>query len=264
MMRRTALALLVSATLLAIAPAHAQAVYAPATDAAYATANDAASRNALDANGAALPNASALQAFPATDADVADLLKPGEFHWLADAAGPGDLVIVVSLAEQRATVYRNNQRVAVTTVSTGMPGRETPTGVYPILVKEKMHHSNLYDNAPMPFMQRLTWDGVALHAGRIPGRPASHGCVRLPKQFAEQLFAITQRGQTVIISDDASVEALLRVGVPDLLAGQIGRRSEGFDAGSAATASADGSAGFVDASSVSYQDQRAEIGGSPK
>jgi lipoprotein-anchoring transpeptidase ErfK/SrfK len=131
-------------------------------------------------------------------------LKPGQFTWTPELAPQGPVVIVVSLPEQRAYVYRNGVRIGVSTVSTGKPGHETPTGVFTILEKRREHYSNLYDNAPMPFMQRLTWDGVALHAGRIPGYPASHGCVRLPHAFSEKLFATTSRGMTVVIADGAS------------------------------------------------------------
>jgi hypothetical protein len=131
-------------------------------------------------------------------------LKPGQFTWTPELAPLGPVVIVVSLPEQRAYVYRNGVRIGVSTVSTGKPGHETPTGVFTILEKRREHYSNLYDNAPMPFMQRLTWDGVALHAGRIPGYPASHGCVRLPHAFSEKLFATTSRGMTVVIADGAS------------------------------------------------------------
>jgi hypothetical protein len=151
-------------------------------------------------------------------------LEPGEFRWLADPATPGQVIIVVSLGEQRAYVHRGNTLIAVTTISSGRPGRDTPTGVYEILQKEKMHHSNLYDDAPMPFMQRLTWEGVALHAGRLPGYPASHGCVRLPAEFARTLYNITEPGEMVVISDDASIVSLLRLGVPDDLAVMVGNR----------------------------------------
>lgn len=154
----------------------------------------------------------------------ADTLAPGEFQWhAAPDTVQGPLVIVVSLGDQRAWVFRNGQRVATSTVSTGKPGKETPTGVFPILAKKRMHHSNLYDAAPMPFMQRLTWDGIALHAGRIPGHPASHGCVRLPKEFARQLFELTARDETVVISPDGSLASLLAVGLPEWQARQVGR-----------------------------------------
>jgi hypothetical protein len=131
-------------------------------------------------------------------------LKPGEYLWMPELAPAGPVVIVISLPEQLAYVYRNGVRIGVSTVSTGKPGYETPTGVFTILQKQREHYSNLYDNAPMPFMQRLTWDGVALHAGRIPGYPASHGCVRLPYAFSEKLFAATSHGMTVVIASEAS------------------------------------------------------------
>ena len=83
-------------------------------------------------------------------------------------------------------------------------GHRTPTGVFKILQKDKNHHSSTYNNAPMPYMNRLTWSGVALHAGQLPGCPASHGCVRLPKEFAELLFDMTKLGITVVIADDKS------------------------------------------------------------
>jgi hypothetical protein len=134
----------------------------------------------------------------------ADGLAPGEFEWTPEVSPQGPMVIVVSLPEQRAHVYRNGVRIGLSTISSGKPGHETPTGVFTILQKRKVHHSNLYNNAPMPFMQRLTWDGVALHAGRIPGHPASHGCVRLPREFAELLFEVTERDMTVVIADEAS------------------------------------------------------------
>ncbi|MFD0740222.1 L,D-transpeptidase family protein [Lysobacter koreensis] len=131
-------------------------------------------------------------------------LEPGAYRWTPEASPVGPLVIVVSLPEQRAHVYRNGIRIGVSTISSGKPGNETPTGVFPILQKREVHHSNLYNNAPMPYMQRLTWDGIALHAGRIPGYPASHGCVRLPKAFAKILFAQTEHGGMVVIADETS------------------------------------------------------------
>ncbi len=140
-------------------------------------------------------NATALQA---------DVLAPGEFVWTPERAAPGQVVIVVSLPEQRAHVYRNGVRIGVSTVSTGTATHPTPTGTFEILQKKRMNYSNLYNNAPMPFMQRLTWDGIALHAGKIPGYPASHGCVRLPLAFAEKLYAETERGMLVVIADEAS------------------------------------------------------------
>lgn len=147
---------------------------------------------------------SAAADMPSRDADDAVVLKPGEFRWTPEASPAGPMVIVVSLPEQRAHVYRNGIRIGISTISTGKPGNDTPTGVFPILQKHEVHHSNLYDGAPMPYMQRLTWDGIALHAGRIPGYPASHGCVRLPKAFAKILFEQTEHGGTVVIADENS------------------------------------------------------------
>jgi hypothetical protein len=136
---------------------------------------------------------------------LADGLAPGEFRWTPELAPDGsDTVVIVSIPEQRAHVYRNGVRIGLSTVSTGKPGHETPTGVFPILQKRKEHYSNLYDSAPMPYMQRLTWDGIALHGGRIPGHPASHGCVRLPKEFARKLFEATGYGTIVVVADYAS------------------------------------------------------------
>lgn len=129
-----------------------------------------------------------------------DGLAPGDFVWLPQLAPSGPMAIVVSLPAQRAYVYRNGVRIGVSTVSTGRPGNDTPPGIYTILEKHREHYSNLYDNAPMPFMQRLSWDGIALHAGAVPGYPASHGCVRLPSAFAEALFADTKPGAVVVIA----------------------------------------------------------------
>jgi hypothetical protein len=129
-----------------------------------------------------------------------DGLKPGDFVWLPQLAPTGPMAIVVSLPAQRAYVYRNGVRIGVSTVSTGQSGHDTPAGIYTILEKRREHYSNLYDNAPMPFMQRLSWDGIALHAGTLPGYPASHGCVRLPAAFAEVLFAETRAGTVVVVA----------------------------------------------------------------
>jgi lipoprotein-anchoring transpeptidase ErfK/SrfK len=141
-------------------------------------------------------------------------LKPGAYDWHPEASPYGAVLVVVSIEDQLAYVYRNGVRIGTTTVSTGRPGYSTPTGVFQILQKKKMHHSNLYDDAPMPFMQRLTWDGVALHAGRIPGRPASHGCVRLPLEFARKLYDVTYHGGTVVVTDAASPATLDLAALP--------------------------------------------------
>jgi hypothetical protein len=132
----------------------------------------------------------------------ASALKPGEFIWDAAAVPSGPIVVVVSLPEQRADVYRNGVRIGVTTVSTGKPGHGTPTGVFMVLQKDKDHHSKTYNNAAMPYAERLTWDGVALHAGGLPGYPSSHGCVHLPSEFARQLFDVSPMGMTVVIANE--------------------------------------------------------------
>lgn len=127
-------------------------------------------------------------------------LTPGEYLWEQDVAA-GPVSVLISIPDQKAYVYRGDSLVAVSTVSTGKEGKDTPTGVFPILQKKQMHHSNLYNNAPMPFMQRLTWDGIAIHAGKNPGFPASHGCIRVPTSFAKKLFAATELGATVEVTD---------------------------------------------------------------
>lgn len=129
-------------------------------------------------------------------------LRPGQYLWHPEVASQGPLVIVVSLDEQRLYVYRNGVAIGYGTISSGRRGHETPTGVFTILQKDRDHRSNKYDNAPMPYMERLTWDGIAMHGGSLPGYPASHGCVRLPHEFAERLFAITRRGDTVVVASD--------------------------------------------------------------
>ena len=132
--------------------------------------------------------------------EAAATLTPGKYLWEEDVAA-GPVSILVSIPDQKAYVYRGEKLVAVSTVSTGKEGNETPVGMFTILQKKEMHHSNLYENAPMPFMQRLTWDGVAIHAGKNPGFPASHGCIRVPASFAKKLFAATQMGATVEVTD---------------------------------------------------------------
>src|SRR5215475_759496 len=128
-----------------------------------------------------------------------DALKKGQFLWMGEAVASGPVVMVVSLNEQRAYVYRNGVLIGATTVSTGRPGHLTPTGVFTVLQKQKEHRSTIYDGAPMPYMERLTWGGVALHAGGLPGYPESHGCVHLPSEFARLLFETTSTGMTVVI-----------------------------------------------------------------
>jgi L,D-transpeptidase catalytic domain len=129
-------------------------------------------------------------------------LKKGEFLWMGEAVTTGPVVMVVSITEQRGYVYRNGILIGATTVSTGRPGHQTPTGVFTVLQKQKEHRSTIYDGAPMPYMERLTWGGVALHAGGLPGYPESHGCIHLPTEFAQQLFDISPSGMTVVIGTE--------------------------------------------------------------
>lgn len=193
--------------------APAQAALAPSASVLLWSATLAASAQTLPP-ATATDRAAAVAAVPTTP--LAEGLKPGQFRWTPQIAPQGPLLIVVDLSAQLAYVYRNGVRIGLSTISSGKPGYETPTGVFTILQKDRKHHSNKYDNAPMPFMQRLTWDGIALHAGRLPGRPASHGCVRLPYAFSEALFAVTRTGMTVIVADGAI--AAPEPGAPDLFA----------------------------------------------
>jgi L,D-transpeptidase catalytic domain len=109
------------------------------------------------------------------------------------------LMAIVALGSQRITIYDAEGWILRAPISSGQPGYETPAGVYSVIQKEAEHYSNLYDDASMPFMQRITWSGIALHAGHLPGYAASHGCVRMPYDFAEQLFDMTKLGMRVIV-----------------------------------------------------------------
>jgi lipoprotein-anchoring transpeptidase ErfK/SrfK len=112
----------------------------------------------------------------------------------------GPLVIVVSIDRQKVTVYDNNGVFAQSPVSTGMKGHSTPMGVFSVIQKHRFHHSNIYSGAPMPYMQRITWSGVAMHAGVLPGYPASHGCIRMPMAFAVKMWNWTKMGARVIVA----------------------------------------------------------------
>ncbi len=128
-------------------------------------------------------------------------LKPGEYWWKPEISPAGPVVALVSIPQQVMHVYRNGILIGRTSVSTGAKGHGTPSGVFTILEKKQTHYSRTYDNAPMPNMQRLTWQGVAMHSGKLPGYPASHGCIRLPYDFSRLLFGITAKGGTVVIGD---------------------------------------------------------------
>ena len=112
----------------------------------------------------------------------------------------GPLQIIISIADQRVSLYDNGTLVARSSVSTGVRRHPTPLGVFSVLEKERWHRSNIYSGAPMPYMQRITWSGIALHAGELPGYPASHGCIRLTNDFAIRLWHLTKRGARVIIA----------------------------------------------------------------
>ncbi len=143
-------------------------------------------------------------------------LHPGQYVWAPEIAPQGPMLLIVNVKTQRAILYRNGVPIGASTVSTGRSGHETPTGIFTILEKQIVHHSSKYDNAPMPFMERLTWQGVALHAGHLPGYPASHGCIRMPAGFAKLLYGLTSLGMTVVI---ANVPAAPRVApAPGILA----------------------------------------------
>ena len=151
-------------------------------------------------------------------------LAEGQWVWEPAAAPAGPIVVVVALDEQRTFVYRNGVLIGYASSSTGKAGYETPTGVFVTLQKDATHRSSTYNNAPMPFQQRLTWGGVALHAGGLPGYPSSHGCVHLPSAFAQALFEVSPMGMTVVVADEKtaplSVARPLPVATVDPATGQ--------------------------------------------
>ena len=179
-MKKLALAL-AAASALALAPA-APALASLETPEAKAEAADAAMMARLDME----------EVFGSKE------LKPGQYLWRKGSFS-GEPSVVVSLTDQLAYLYRGDQLVAVSTVSTGTDENPTPKGIFTVLAKKPMHRSIKYDNAPMPFMQRIDDYGVALHAGHLPGYPAIHGCIRLPSEFAKRLYSVTDLGATVMI-----------------------------------------------------------------
>jgi len=128
-------------------------------------------------------------------------MKPGEYWWHPEISPSGPLMILVSIPKQMMHVYRNGILIGRSTISSGSKGHATPGGVFSILEKKQEHYSKKYDNAPMPNMQRLTWTGIAMHSGALPGYAASHGCIRLPYDFSQLLFSVTSQGGTVVIGD---------------------------------------------------------------
>jgi hypothetical protein len=129
-----------------------------------------------------------------------DSLKKGEFTWAPQLAPQGPILVTVSLDEQMAYTYRNGVLIGVATTSTGKKGHETPTGVFHTLMKDAKHRSSKYNNAAMPYTQKFTEYGVALHAGGLPGYPSSHGCVHLPSEYARLLFNEAPMGMTVVVT----------------------------------------------------------------
>ncbi|WP_172838519.1 L,D-transpeptidase family protein [Stappia sp. ES.058] len=179
--------------------------------------SDRRHRRAFAMRGAVLGMAMALAATPVMARDTKPL-EPlaGE----TANAGPAMLAeapvqILVSLKDQTLDVYRGTQLVESTRISSGKRGYGTPTGIFSILEKRRRHFSNLYNDAPMPYMQRLTWSGIALHEGRVPNYPASHGCIRLPRGFARDLFGRTERGGHVIVTRERTrPEGILHAALP--------------------------------------------------
>src|SRR3954451_7909588 len=199
--------------------------------------------------------------------DVAPELKNGQYLWAPELASEGPALVIVNLATQRLIVFRNGVPIGASTISSGKDGYQTPTGVFTILQKAKEHYSKTYNNAPMPNMQRLTWKGIALHAGNLPGYPASHGCIRLPMKFSALLFGTTSLGMTVVITE-------VPVGPEVSDAPELVTRNQQLPAASFANAAyqwhADRGSGGIVSVVVSAADQRAivmrdgvEIGSAP-
>ena len=132
-------------------------------------------------------------------ADTA-VLKPDQYIWNPQASPSGPVGIIVDLTNQTLYVYRNGREIGRSAVSTGVKSHPTAPGTYTILTKNLTYHSEKYNEASMPYMERLTWDGMAIHGGNNPGEPSSHGCVHVPLDFAKSLFSITKVGDTVLIS----------------------------------------------------------------
>lgn len=162
----------------------------------------------FDTSPATPPQIADRQVPPIPAADPAPHANPSTLRSLE--AG---ILIVISKSSQQLFVFKDGEAWASSPVSTGKKGHETPAGVFPILQKKVFHRSNLYSNAQMPYMQRLTWDGIALHAGELPGYPASHGCIRMPKEFAQKLYAITDFDSTVVLVTNDPVNSTMEARV---------------------------------------------------
>ena len=175
---------------LALAVTSALALATPITP-AYATIETAEAKSAAS-------EAANMARYDMVEVFGAKQPRPGQYLW-REGATTGTPRVIISLSDQLAYLYRGDNLVAVAAISTGTAKNPTPTGIFPILAKKTMHRSKKYDNAPMPFMQRLDKYGIALHAGHNPGHPASHGCIRLPAKFAAKLYGVTSLGSEVMI-----------------------------------------------------------------
>ncbi len=135
----------------------------------------------------------------ATAADGISTADARSLYYEDEAIEGTPLLAVFGLSEQRVTIYAEKGKMLESPVSSGQTGLETPAGIYSVVQKEEDHHSNIYDDASMPYMERITWTGIALHGGVLPGYPASHGCVRMPESFAEKLYGLTELGMRVVV-----------------------------------------------------------------
>ena len=182
-MKQLALALALAGTTVLASSIPADALSIGETHISRAQATDAAIQARADM----------LDAFGPVD------LAPGKYLWRDVPASAGEERVVISLGDQMAYLYRGDSLMAATTISSGTERNPTPTGIFTVHTKKPMHRSQKYENAPMPFAQFIDQYGIALHAGHLPGRPASHGCVRLPSQFAKKLYSVTDVGTPVLI-----------------------------------------------------------------
>src|SRR5215510_12806060 len=132
--------------------------------------------------------------------DITDAARLKHEQSVAIRPGGEPIMAIVSLRDQQITVYDDKGWIMRAPVSSGQKGRETPAGIFSVIQKKAEHYSNLYDDAFMPHMQRITWSGIALHGGPLPGHPASHGCIRMPYDFAERLFGATKLGMRLIVA----------------------------------------------------------------
>ena len=178
---------------------------------ATATSSDTTTTRPNDCSSAIVASAVRHSRAPSSDdqANTAEKkLKKSKNKEAKKSAPLGAVYAIVSLADQHVTIYDSTGRIAQSRISTGMPGHPTPIGLFSIIGKERWHRSNIYSGAPMPFMQRITWSGVAMHLGVVPGYPASHGCIRLPDGFARKFWGMTQIGSRVVVArrDTTAVE----------------------------------------------------------